>query len=567
MTTESPNASLRLSSRECLWLGAIALGALVLRLVWLPFDPAIPPDGFHYARLAEAMRSGNLAAGLSAYWPPLYPFLVALAGLLVRDIELAGRLVSILAGVALLYPAYLLARNIWHRTAGYTLAAMLAIDPALIRNSTRLLSDSAYTLLFVSAALFGLLALFDDRRSFFFWCGVAYGGAYLTRPEAFGYVWLIVALVPAVAWLRSRLDRRSIVMAGLLLVGFASVATPYVFYLREQTGGWTISAKFSAHLFGDAGLWYRLLPGEDLTYADRLWSDRPSERRAEPARETAAESDAGEAPAVAPRGLGTRLRVALHRIGGGVFHTYRSVLPQVVPPLTLLLAGAGLFYRRTGPEQTAKEIYLALLILATLAGYAVTLAAPRYILPQLPLVYAWVALGWLSFARRFLPPPQVPRPGGRRWRAVEWAVLPAMIAVFLGTGLQEATFPLRSGEWAQGREIRQAGRWLAEHAEGSPVIMGTSPVVAFYARTYDFFYLPDDTLEAIRRHATRRGASYIAVDEVKGRRYEFLTPLIRGEEPVPGFELVYRSGDDVWRGRVRIYRPVPADAAPQDPGR
>ncbi len=87
------------SRRELKVVLAWTLAAFALRLaVLLCFEQVISPDGVEYVAHARRLAAGDFANGMSTYWPPLYPALVAAAPLVLRDAEFAGRMVSTVAG-------------------------------------------------------------------------------------------------------------------------------------------------------------------------------------------------------------------------------------------------------------------------------------------------------------------------------------------------------------------------------------------------------------------------------------------------------------------------------------
>ncbi len=113
--------------RELKVVLAWTLAAFALRLaVLLCFEQVISPDGVEYVAHARRLAAGDIAGGMSAYWPPLYPALVGLASLVFRDAEFAGRFVSTLAGALLVVPAHRLARRWYGRRVARTCAALLA---------------------------------------------------------------------------------------------------------------------------------------------------------------------------------------------------------------------------------------------------------------------------------------------------------------------------------------------------------------------------------------------------------------------------------------------------------
>src|ERR1700730_13243469 len=89
-------------------LSGLTLLAFCIRLLMVKYSWGLDGDGVWYATLGKNLVSGNFKAGLSAYWPPLYPFLIGISSLVIHDLEFAGRFVSVLAGSLLVIPVYYL---------------------------------------------------------------------------------------------------------------------------------------------------------------------------------------------------------------------------------------------------------------------------------------------------------------------------------------------------------------------------------------------------------------------------------------------------------------------------
>ncbi|MDT7604094.1 MAG: hypothetical protein QOF61_2091, partial [Acidobacteriota bacterium] len=158
-----PDARVSFNSRASLLRSAtvravaacVLIGFAVRLLLVACVESVLSPDGVVYAGLARQLAAGNLRAGLSSYYPPLYPLLIALSSLVFRDVEFAGRFVSVAAGALLIVPVYLLAREWYGHRVARLAAIVIALHPLLIYYSSVLLTESTYTLLFTCGVLAG----------------------------------------------------------------------------------------------------------------------------------------------------------------------------------------------------------------------------------------------------------------------------------------------------------------------------------------------------------------------------------------------------------------------------
>lgn len=545
-STPAPPTSTR--TDRLIILGFVAL-ALVLRLASLPRDAIINSDGIYYATLGEALRSGDLRHGISTYWSPLYPLLIAIASVPLGDVELAGRVVSALAGAALIVPAFLLVRQFYGRVAAAVVAALIALHPALIESSTWVMSDALYALLFTAVVLTGWLAARDGSPRMALATGLLLGAAYLTRPEAVAFValyvgWLLVLQLVGVATARRP---RAVLTAAVLVVGFAVLAVPYVMVLHQRTGRWTISEKADSNvpsLGGHRGL-LQLTEDGRTTRMDQLFSGDEGAASPLPA-------DAWTAvvppPEVGPRRVPES---TIQRAARQLWNEIREYMPIVVPRVFAIVGvlGFALGLRRTR-EWFAQELYLLSIFGATLLGYALTVVELRYVYAVLPILLAWVARGVVEMARVIVAALSRTADRPRVTPAIAAGVLSVPLVVLLAVqGLRGRQRPveLRSTPL----EERAAGLWLREHADSSALVISPSPTITYYANTRHL-YVPNEPLRTVIAYARHRGAKYLVLSERRASRISRVfqggtdsrdvpLPLLHEVAPAPGF-------------RVRVYR-------------
>src|SRR5215813_7819639 len=151
---------------------------------------AIESEGAEYARIAENLREGRGYVGISTpgtqlTFPPLFPTLIAAASLSTHnDYELAARLVSLLFGVLLPLPVFVIALRLFNCRTAAVAALMTTLFPMLVNLSFTAFSEGPYITVLLSAVYLALRAF--DRPSILSWSltGGAFGLAYLTRQEA-----------------------------------------------------------------------------------------------------------------------------------------------------------------------------------------------------------------------------------------------------------------------------------------------------------------------------------------------------------------------------------------------
>ncbi|MSP38877.1 MAG: hypothetical protein EXR70_10340 [Deltaproteobacteria bacterium] len=360
-----------LTSRQARrWLlGAVSLAAAVRGyLLWQYY--CISLDGVLYIRAAQDFFRGDVAAGLKSVYPPGYPVLIALVYPVIGNWELAGQLISLILGIAILLPLYGLFRGAFD-DARISLAVcyLAAVSPFLALYSVHVRSEVAYLFLAALALYLFLTGSQWRSRTRFFCGGMAAGYAFLYRPEALGFL-VIVPAVGLLQWFRQResglswLSRSS----ALLFAGFLLFALPYIVYLSIDTGrfgavsrkaGVTLGLNLQkAGILDDADL-AQFGSAESVIFSDYI--------RQHPWR-YAKKVASDVFPAI------------------GVF--FAALHYSYVP---FLLVGLYLVGREKFLDR--RDLLLLAFAAAHVFGFALILVKRRYALQAVPISLAWVAIG------------------------------------------------------------------------------------------------------------------------------------------------------------------------------
>ena len=222
------------------YLLLILLIGLIVRLANVLSTSVIEIDGISYAFIAQAIARGEWGEVLKAVFSPFYPVLIALAHLFVGDYELAGRLVSLVFGLLLVYVSYLFFRRFLGERKALYACFILAIHPYLARYSGQVLSESLTTFLFMLTVLFFYRGWTEVKGLYVGLSGLFLVLTYLTRPE------YIVFFVPFAFLLVSR---KRFFHTFLFFLMFVILASAYIVHLRLETGLWMISGKMTQNPF------------------------------------------------------------------------------------------------------------------------------------------------------------------------------------------------------------------------------------------------------------------------------------------------------------------------------
>ncbi len=440
---------------------ALLLGA-ALRLWLARGNAGLTMDSPLYVNMADSLAHGGRAIGPAHHG---YSALIALLGWIIPGRELPGRVLSWLAGLALVPLVYFLVRRAVPRPWAGLAAALVALHPLLAVFSGPVMTETSYL-----AILFAGLLLIDRRR--FLAGGMCIGLGYALRPEA------LVAAFGAAAL--SRGGRRG---ALVVIAGFTLVAAPYVGYLSVERGEFMLSPKVA------------LVRPPDERPRDAEWrvgdAGHPT---AEPHR-TLIERIVWAAPAAA-RGYLPHLRGHLQR------------LLEAWPWPLLLLSAVGLVVR-LGPEAGS---LLQLLVLPLLA------VGPelRFSLLFVPALAANAAAGGAWSATRW------PRAG----RVISGAIVLTAALGLAWSWSGPAGRLARHFDDGPMAQMREAGGWLRIHGRPGATVMDRKAYVPFYAGMRHV-QLPDDDYDTVVEYARASGVDYLVLEEyvVEGFRRQFL-PLI-----------------------------------------
>ncbi|MCX6349929.1 MAG: glycosyltransferase family 39 protein [Candidatus Aureabacteria bacterium] len=549
-----------MSNRLSPFLSVIFLAGLALRLAALAEYRFVGADG-GVDGVVLAISGQNLFSGAGFSFQgrpetihaPLFPILTGLVWKLCGDLELAGQLVSVLAGALLVFPVFLLGRSLYSPRTGLISAAMTAVFPAFIYASTEIRLTSLYALLCATAAWLMYRNAWAGGFAGGCWTGAAIALCYLARPEALLFLPLAGVLpflvgkhpkdkqsapinnagrVPSFdpALLGSRQECRShkqdmgtiegVTVGGTFLsrsrpsriaalmpylagiaLGFAILSSPYWCFLKRSLGHWTLNGRgpftFVGYFRDD---WDRAY--FDLyTYPDqalREWRDQGGmagfmRKNLPQAVERLARNTA------ALLSLGESPQIA--RIGLPPFLVNAAVIVFAVAAIG---GGAVRILRR---RWLFRDTFLALFMATVLPYLVLTWRDLRYFYPYFPLLLIVLAEGcgrWAVWAKGAGRP--------RSARRMILAAAPAgivLLAMLLASG---ALIPLKIRTVPY--EYKLLGLWMRETIPDieKTVVMSRKMGVPFYAGSRHALIHPGSYSEVIR-FAREIDARYLVVDD------------------------------------------------------
>lgn len=466
---------------------ALAASAAVVRLYLIATSYCISADGIAYIAMAREFAAGRLHSALAWVFSPLYPWLIALAWRVLPNWELAGELLSAAfgtAGVVLLY--YLMREVYGRRGVAAGAAALAAIHPMLAAFSASVRTEAGYIALLTAALLLLLRAAQRGSLALAAAAGAVCGLAYLYRTEGIGVPAAAAAMLVAgaIVWRRWTV-RWGVGSAALLAAVFLLVASPYLLWMREYTGHWTVGRELGVVTMEATGSTMgKLERWRELGY--RRGTSWLTALRLDPA---------------------AYLRKVGRDFLGSCYAFVQALDPVLFAALLIgLWAGGGVIFARW------EESVLAVVIVMYFIGFVLTDTGPRLMLHVVPFAFGWVAIGleeaagWLDARLRALRLLFVRRIGGG-------PVIAGLVAIVL---LPRTLFPLGYDQ----RGIRYAGQEIARRDGGTATVAGTDARVAFYAGA-GFVRLPARLADGglCGWLAEHRSANYLMIDDRAERRW------------------------------------------------
>jgi 4-amino-4-deoxy-L-arabinose transferase-like glycosyltransferase len=515
----------------------ILVVALTLRFLWMIFlTGTIDAEGAEYARIAENLLSGGGYVGIATpgtelMFPPLFPFLIAGAALLIGDAELAGRLLSVTMGTLFILPIYSITMHLYGRSAAYIGATLVALHPLLVGFSATVYCETMYMTLVLSGIACSLHARDSFKAPAFIFAGVFFGLAYLVRPEAILYPIVALALLLFYTVRTTQQLSWPVAVRGILLVTvFVLIAAPYLAWLFAETGEVRIEGKGAiVHAIAK-----QIVAGTDPN-----------------------EAQYGIGPALNEEGVWMRSNISIiETTDTDIFDLITVVQAHAKHNIPVLVrdVSAGLYMG--SPVLFAVFVlglYCTRWTMASVTDHLIVFLVPgvaalalcfhfnvdhRYMLLFVPTMIVLAAKGMLeasAIAAFKLVQWNATWPT-RRLQIGAQVVLASMVVGLASLGTAQVTnliaFDFRS------RYVRDAGEWLRAFEPGPKTLMDTSTIVSYHANA-SYIPFPYSDGETALRYIDKKGIDFLVLREAWGRPY--LADWIENGVPDERARLIYSA--------------------------
>ncbi len=500
------NEPYALTRREMVMLGGLFLAALLIRLYFVQFYKVISADGVGYVLSARDIVSGA-GWGKTATYGMVYPSLVGLASLPVGDMELAGRLVSIVMGSLLVIPLYLVSKELFSKWVGVMACILVLVWSPLRMWSCEVMTQATYITLLMTGLYLVRVAIRRVSFKVSFFAGMVMALSYLTRPEALVTFVAIVGAMFIAGLLLPIPRQRLLQMLLAACAGFALPLVPYIFLIHHYTGSWQLAGKTGN------------------TVADAL-----SEYLGRP--------DLKTEPGFQGIGVLDVIRQYPDFLWPNFVKNLRETWELMFPPYLWALALIGFVTYGWDRERIAGQLLLVSTFAPLLVIMVFFFVGPEYLQPYLPVLFLWAGAGLVWLERTIIS-----RLGIERWPMLNRAVGVVPVSVLAVVGMAayllvtqvpaNANEPYHFSQDGARYDHKRIGLMLKQVLAPHSRIMTRFGRISFYAEM-DQIMVPQAGIPELIDTAVRNNARYVVIDgllaQMRPQFEPLYRPLFMGEE-------------------------------------
>jgi 4-amino-4-deoxy-L-arabinose transferase-like glycosyltransferase len=515
------------------------VSSLAIRLAWLLSYPrVIENEGAQYLRLAQnlfAHRGYMAMRGPVTMVSPLYSILIGIITFLIPSPELAGRLISLLAGAVLPLLILLIALKIHGRRPAFAAGVLAALHPLLIALSATVYSEGVYLALLMGA-LYATIATFEGRHRLApVIAGICAGLAYLARPEGLLYAILFAFWIVAASWLMRFPTRQQLKRSVVLLTVSIVVALPFIVFLTQKTGRFYWEGKSSVN----DNIVLRMKSGMNQLQANSGLGANGSEDG------VGLEDDQFLYARTHP----VPLAVKFHLIADGWGLRFLEVLRDLRSanylgsPFVWLLAAVGLLGGKWKRLRLAHEgLLCAMTALLLLILGSMHFVWDRFLFPILPLLVLWAAHGAVVLYE-WIEGILVRMRSEPKWYGRILALaLPVSGILLLLVASARGVGDLGEIREARAVELETAGLWIASHGNVEKTVMTVGMVVPFYAGATARLLPYTDSVSALE-YLHRHDPDFIVLRDAERDQRPYLPEWLQNGIPDACAHMVHRLGE------------------------
>jgi len=275
--------------KEHLVLMCIFLIGVIARIIKFK-DSSLEMDFVAFSRLGKNLiESGRYVFGenynVGVFFPPGYPIFIGLTDLLVNDLFVSTKLVSLFASCITILLSYFIGKELYNKESGLFAAFVYALYPVILIISVDGYSDALFFCFLTFSLYLFIISAKKDNFLIHALLGISFAMAYLTRPEG-----LFLLLLPFLQLLgvftplerephpsfltglteKLHFNKKYLLKIFVVYSVFFLVISPYMLFLKDYTGKFGLSGKSDTsillgELSGDKG-YHEIVNAPDNLY-------------------------------------------------------------------------------------------------------------------------------------------------------------------------------------------------------------------------------------------------------------------------------------------------------------
>ena len=275
--------------KEFLILTCIFLAGVIARIIKFK-DSSLEMDFVAFSRLGKNLiESGRYVFGenynVGVFFPPGYPIFIGLTDLLVNDLFVSTKLVSLFASCITILLSYFIGKELYNKESGLFAAFVYALYPVILIISVDGYSDALFFCFLTFSLYLFIISAKKDNFLIHALLGISFAMAYLTRPEG-----LFLLLLPFLQLLgvftplerephpsfltglteKLHFNKKYLLKIFVVYSVFFLVISPYMLFLKDYTGKFGLSGKSDTsillgELSGDKG-YHEIVNAPDNLY-------------------------------------------------------------------------------------------------------------------------------------------------------------------------------------------------------------------------------------------------------------------------------------------------------------
>ncbi len=504
--------------------------SLLVKTINIGFTPSISRDGIFYIEFARSFLEGNYREYLNEFISFFYPFLITITSFVVDDLELAGQVVSGLAGSGMVILMYFIGKIFFNIRIGLIMAFMAALSPIFNASACKVMTDLPYALFYAWAVLAGYDLVQKPAAKGIIIFSLVAAAAYYARPEGIGIVFVIGCWMLYSCFRVVFTDAVKKCFAfSIFIILFLLLIYPRLSVIRAQTGEWTFSGKTSFMIREIPELEQNLPIKTKSSF--KMFGDIKQEREAY--------KQSGGLVQIIVRSPGLLLEKMLVNTV-----SYIKSMPKAVGFGFFILMIMGIFYRKAIPFRKEQELFLLFVIIFNVMTIALFKSKYRHLISVVPFLYIWCAIG-LEEMQSVL-----------KNRKGLMSVL--VLIIFLAVLPQTFRPVSKNGySWRSSPE-KTAGKWIRKNIpSGADCISWSGNKTFFYAGMKGYFNI-DQGASCVRimEIAQKNNHKYLIINNdprtksIREKGADFFKQVKQRAD----MKLVYKASQPLVKDEILIYR-------------